>query len=254
MEQGACAPPGPWCLGALVAKKQEKNMIETKNLKKLYTTEEVETTALNKVNLKVKEGEFVAVMGPSGCGKSTLLNILGLLDNPSDGEYYFLDTEVSKYSEKQRANLRKKNIGFVFQSFNLIDELTVYENVELPLLYLKMPASERKKMVNDVLEKMQLIPRKNHFPQQLSGGQQQRVAVGRAIVGEPKLILADEPTGNLDSANGEEVMKMITQLHESGTSIVMVTHSPAYAEFAQRVIHLFDGHIVTENVNKEFHL
>jgi putative ABC transport system ATP-binding protein len=237
-----------------VAKKQEKIMIETKNLRKLYTTEEVETTALNKVNLKVKEGEFVAVMGPSGCGKSTLLNILGLLDNPSDGEYYFLDTEVSKYSEKQRANLRKRNIGFVFQSFNLIDELTVYENVELPLLYLKMPASERKKMVNDVLEKMQLIPRKNHFPQQLSGVHQQRVAVGRAIVGEPKLILADEPTGNLDSANGEEVMKMITQLHESGTSIVMVTHSPAYAEFAQRVIHLFDGHIVTENVNKEFHL
>ncbi len=229
-------------------------MIETKNLKKLYTTEEVETTALNKVNLKVKEGEFVAVMGPSGCGKSTLLNILGLLDNPSDGEYYFLDTEVSKYSEKQRANLRKRNIGFVFQSFNLIDELTVYENVELPLLYLKMPASERKKMVNTVLEKMQLIPRKNHFPQQLSGGQQQRVAVARAIVGEPKLILADEPTGNLDSANGEEVMKLITQLHESGTSIIMVTHSPAYAEFAQRVIHLFDGHIVTENVNKEFHL
>ena len=229
-------------------------MIETKNLKKLYTTEEVETTALNKVNLKVNEGEFVAVMGPSGCGKSTLLNILGLLDNPSDGEYYFLDTEVSKYSEKQRANLRKRNIGFVFQSFNLIDELTVYENVELPLLYLKMPASERKKMVNTVLEKMQLIPRKNHFPQQLSGGQQQRVAVARAIVGEPKLILADEPTGNLDSANGEEVMKLISQLHESGTSIVMVTHSPAYAEFAQRVIHLFDGHIVTENVNKEFHL
>jgi putative ABC transport system ATP-binding protein len=229
-------------------------MIETKDLRKIYTTEEVETTALNKVNLKMKEGEFVAVMGPSGCGKSTLLNILGLLDNPSDGEYYFMDTEVSSYSEKQRANLRKRNIGFVFQSFNLIDELTVYENVELPLLYLKMPGAERKKKVNHVLEKMQLIPRKNHFPQQLSGGQQQRVAVARAIVGEPKLILADEPTGNLDSANGEEVMKMITQLHEGGTSIIMVTHSPAYAEFAQRVIHLFDGHIVTENVNKEFHL
>ncbi len=229
-------------------------MIETKDLRKIYTTEEVETTALNKVNLKVKDGEFVAVMGPSGCGKSTLLNILGLLDNPSDGEYYFMETEVSKYSEKQRANMRKRNIGFVFQSFNLIDELTVYENVELPLLYLKMPGAERKKMVNNVLEKMQLIPRKNHFPQQLSGGQQQRVAVARAIVGEPKLILADEPTGNLDSANGEEVMKLITQLHEGGTSIIMVTHSPAYAEFAQRVIHLFDGHIVTENVNKEFHL
>jgi putative ABC transport system ATP-binding protein len=229
-------------------------MILTKNLKKIYTTEEVETTALNKVNLKVQEGEFVAVMGPSGCGKSTLLNVLGLLDNPSEGEYVFLDHEVSRFSEKKRAQLRKKNIGFVFQSFNLIDELTVYENVELPLLYLKVPSSERKKKVNDVLETMQLIPRKNHFPQQLSGGQQQRVAVARAIIGDPKLILADEPTGNLDSANGEEVMKMITQLHEGGTSIVMVTHSPAYAEFAQRVIHLFDGHIVTENVNKEFHL
>lgn len=229
-------------------------MIETKNLRKLYTTEDVETTALNKVNLKVKEGEFVAIMGPSGCGKSTLLNILGLLDNPTDGEYYFLDNEVSKYSEKQRANLRKENIGFVFQSFNLIDELTVYENVELPLLYLKMAASERKKKVNDVLERMQLIPRKGHFPQQLSGGQQQRVAVARAIVGGPKLILADEPTGNLDSTHGEEVMTLVTQLHEAGTTIIMVTHSPAYAEYAQRVIHLFDGHIVTENINKEFHL
>lgn len=229
-------------------------MIETKNLRKIYTTEDVETTALNKVNLKVKEGEFVAIMGPSGCGKSTLLNILGLLDNPSDGEYYFLDHEVSKFSEKQRANLRKENIGFVFQSFNLIDELTVYENVELPLLYLKMAASERKKKVNDVLERMALIPRKGHFPQQLSGGQQQRVAVARAIVGGPKLILADEPTGNLDSAHGEEVMTLVTQLHEAGTTIIMVTHSPAYAEYAQRVIHLFDGHIVTENINKEFHL
>jgi putative ABC transport system ATP-binding protein len=229
-------------------------MIETKNLKKIYTTEEVETTALNKVNLMVREGEFVAIMGPSGCGKSTLLNVLGLLDNPSEGEYIFLDHEVSRFSEKKRAQLRKKNIGFVFQSFNLIDELTVYENVELPLLYLKVPSSERKKKVNDVLEIMQLIPRKNHFPQQLSGGQQQRVAVARAIVGDPKLILADEPTGNLDSANGEEVMKMLTKLHESGTTIVMVTHSPAYAEYSQRTIHLFDGHIVTENVNEEFHL
>jgi putative ABC transport system ATP-binding protein len=229
-------------------------MIETKNLRKIYTTEDVETTALNKVNLKVKDGEFVAIMGPSGCGKSTLLNILGLLDNPTDGEYYFLDNEVSKYSEKQRANLRKENIGFVFQSFNLIDELTVYENVELPLLYLKMASSERKKKVNEVLERMQLIPRKGHFPQQLSGGQQQRVAVARAIVGGPKLILADEPTGNLDSAHGEEVMTLVTQLHEAGTTIIMVTHSPAYAEYAQRVINLFDGHIVTENINKEFHL
>jgi putative ABC transport system ATP-binding protein len=229
-------------------------MIETKNLKKLYTTEEVETTALNKVNLKVNEGEFVSIMGPSGCGKSTLLNILGLLDNPSDGEYLFLDHEVSRYSEKKRALLRKKNIGFVFQSFNLIDELTVYENVELPLLYLKVSASDRKKKVNEVLERMQLIPRKNHFPQQLSGGQQQRVAVARAIISDPKLILADEPTGNLDSANGEEVMNMLTQLHEAGSTIIMVTHSPAYAEYSQRTIHLFDGHIVTENINKEFHL
>lgn len=229
-------------------------MIETKNLKKLYTTEEVETTALNKVNLKVKEGEFVAVMGPSGCGKSTLLNILGLLDNPSDGEYHFFDEEVAKFSEKKRALLRKQNIGFVFQSFNLIDELTVYENVELPLLYLKVPSSERKKRCNEALEQMQLVPRKNHFPQQLSGGQQQRVAVARAIIGSPKLILADEPTGNLDSANGEEVMNILTKLHEAGTTIVMVTHSPAYADYGQRTIHLFDGHIVTENINKEFHL
>lgn len=229
-------------------------MIETKNLRKIYTTEEVETTALNKVNLKVNDGEFVAVMGPSGCGKSTLLNILGLLDNPSDGEYHFIDEEVSKFSEKKRALLRKQNIGFVFQSFNLIDELTVYENVELPLLYLKVPSSERKKRVNEALDQMQLVPRNSHFPQQLSGGQQQRVAVARAIIGRPKLILADEPTGNLDSANGEEVMSILTQLHEAGTTIVMVTHSPAYADYSQRTIHLFDGHIVTEIINKEFHL
>lgn len=229
-------------------------MIETKNLNKIYTTEEVETTALNKVNLKVQEGEFVSVMGPSGCGKSTLLNILGLLDNPSNGEYYFMGEEVSKYSEKKRANLRKKSIGFVFQSFNLIDELTVYENVELPLLYQKVSSSERKKKVDEVLEKMQLSSRRKHFPQQLSGGQQQRVAVARAIVGGPRLILADEPTGNLDSANGEEVMKMLTQLHDAGTTVIMVTHSPAYAEFGQRTIHLFDGHIVTENTNEQFRL
>ena len=229
-------------------------MIETKNLKKVFTTEEVETTALNKVNLVIKEGEFVSIMGPSGCGKSTLLNILGLLDNPSEGEYLFLGNDVTKYSERQRAHLRKGNIGFVFQSFNLIDELTVYENVELPLLYLKTSTTERKKKVMDVLERLQLIPRKNHFPQQLSGGQQQRVAVARALVVKPRLILADEPTGNLDSANGEEVMTLLTQLHEAGTTILMVTHSPAYAEYSQRVIHLFDGHIVTENINKEFHV
>jgi putative ABC transport system ATP-binding protein len=229
-------------------------MIETKNLEKIFTTEEVETTALNKVNLKIKEGEFVSVMGPSGCGKSTLLNILGLLDNPTTGEYMFLGEDVARSSERQRAHLRKGNIGFVFQSYNLIDELTVFENVELPMLYLKFSSSERKKKALDVLERLQLIPRKNHFPQQLSGGQQQRVAVARAIVVKPKLILADEPTGNLDSSNGEEVMELLNQLHDEGTTILMVTHSPAYAEYGQRVIHLFDGHIVTENINKEFHV
>lgn len=229
-------------------------MIQTKNLKKLYTTEEVETTALNNINLEIRQGEFVAIMGPSGCGKSTLLNLLGLLDNPSDGEYFFLEQEVSKYTERKRANLRKNNIGFVFQSFNLIDELTVYENVELPLLYLGFTASERKKRVNEVLERMQIMHRKNHFPQQLSGGQQQRVAVGRAVVANPKLILADEPTGNLDSTHGEEVMNMMAKLHEEGTTIIMVTHSPAYSEYAQRVVHLFDGHIVTENIKERFHV
>lgn len=227
-------------------------MIKTKNLKKVYTTEEVETTALNNINLEIQEGEYVAIMGPSGCGKSTLLNILGMIDKPSSGEYLFLTEEVSRYSERRRAGLRKSNIGFVFQSFNLIDELTVFENVELPLLYLGYSSSERKKRVNEVLEQMEIIARKNHFPQQLSGGQQQRVAVARAIVARPKLILADEPTGNLDSAHGEEVMKLIGELHESGTTVVMVTHSPAYAEYSHRTIHLFDGHIVSENIQKEF--
>ena len=229
-------------------------MIRTKDLTKLYSTEEVETTALNKINFEVKESEFVSIMGPSGCGKSTLLNLLGLLDNPSEGEYYFLEEEVSKYSERQRANLRKANIGFVFQSFNLIDELTVYENVELPLLYLGVSSSERKRRVEEVLEQMQIMHRRNHFPQQLSGGQQQRVAVARAVVARPKLILADEPTGNLDSAHGDEVMKIMTELHEAGTTIVMVTHSPAYAEFAQRQIYLFDGTVVTENFMDKFHV
>jgi len=227
-------------------------LIKSKNLKKIYRTEEVETTALDNVNLEIKEGEYVSIMGPSGCGKSTLLNILGMLDRPSTGEYFFLGEEVSKHSERQRARLRKENIGFVFQSFNLIDELTVYENVELPLLYLGYSASERKKRVNEVLEQMQLVPRKNHFPQQLSGGQQQRVAVARAVIAKPKLILADEPTGNLDSAHGEEVMRLLSQLHESGTTIVMVTHSPAYAEYSHRIIYLFDGHIVSENIQREF--
>ncbi len=229
-------------------------MIKTVNLKKLYTTEEVETTALNNVNVEIHENEFVGIMGPSGCGKSTLLNLLGLLDNPSDGEYYFLDQEVSRYTERQRANLRKANIGFVFQSFNLIDELTVYENIELPLLYLGYSSSDRKKRVEEVMEYMQIMHRRNHFPQQLSGGQQQRVAVARAVVAKPKLILADEPTGNLDSAHGDEVMSLLTELNENGTTIVMVTHSPAYAEYSHRIVHLFDGHVVTENIKEQFHV
>jgi putative ABC transport system ATP-binding protein len=229
-------------------------MIQTRNLKKVYLTEEVETTALNNVNFEVNEGEFVAIMGPSGCGKSTLLNLLGLLDNPSAGEYHFLDKDVSKYSERQRAYIRKGNIGFVFQSFNLIDELTVYENVELPLLYLGVSGADRKKRVEEVLEQMQIMARKSHFPQQLSGGQQQRVAVARAVIAKPKVILADEPTGNLDSAHGDEVMSLMTSLNEAGTTIVMVTHSPAYAEYAHRTINLFDGHIVTENIKDRFHV
>ncbi|MCU7526507.1 MAG: ABC transporter ATP-binding protein [Ignavibacteria bacterium] len=229
-------------------------MIKTNNLKKIFTTEEVETTALNSVNIEIREKEFVAIMGPSGCGKSTLLNILGLLDNPTGGHYNFMGQEVSKYSERQRARLRKANIGFVFQSFNLIDELTVYENVELPLLYMGISSSKRKEMVNEVLERTRMMHRKDHFPQQLSGGQQQRVAVSRAVVAKPKLILADEPTGNLDSANGEEVMNILTKLNEEGTTIAMVTHSPHDSEYAQRIIHLFDGHVVTENYKEKFHV
>jgi putative ABC transport system ATP-binding protein len=227
-------------------------MLKTKNLTKVFTTEEVETTALDSVNAEVQEGEFVAIMGPSGCGKSTFLHITGMLDNPTDGEYFFMGEEVSRYPEKKRANLRKGNIGFVFQSFNLIDELTVFENIELPLLYLKVSASDRKKKVNDTLEQLELMPRKNHFPQQISGGQQQRVAVARAVIADPKVILADEPTGNLDSSHGDEVMKILVDLNEKGTTIVMVTHSPAYADYANRVIHLFDGHIVTENLKAKY--
>ena len=228
-------------------------MIRTELLKKLFVTEDIETTALNNIDIEINKGEFVSIMGPSGCGKSTLLNILGLLDNPSDGKYFFLEHEVSKYTERQRAMLRKQNIGFVFQSFNLIDELTVFENVELPLLYLGVSSKDRKEKVNFVLEKMEIMHRVNHFPQQLSGGQQQRVAVARAIVGDPKIILADEPTGNLDSSHGDEVMKMLSDLNENGTTIIMVTHSPTYAEYGNRIIHLFDGHLVTENFKEEFH-
>jgi len=223
-------------------------MIKTDKLSKIFRTDEVETTALNEVGFEVKQGEFVAIMGPSGCGKSTLLNILGLLDNPSNGSYFFNDTEVAGLNERQRAKLRKKNIGFVFQSFNLIDELNVQENVELPLIYLGMPASQRKKRVGEVLEKMQISHRRKHFPMQLSGGQQQRVAVARAVVANPHLILADEPTGNLDSANGEEVMNLLESLNGEGTTIIIVTHSQRDAEYAGRIVRLFDGQIITENI------
>jgi putative ABC transport system ATP-binding protein len=226
------------------------DMIQTKELVKVFRTDEVETTALNEVDLEVQSGEFVAVMGPSGCGKSTLLNILGMLDNPTSGKLYFDGTEVSEFRERQRTNLRKGNIGFVFQSFNLIDELTVYENVELPLLYMKFSGADRREKVNEVLDRMKISHRKKHFPQQLSGGQQQRVAIARAVVTRPKLILADEPTGNLDSANGEEVMNLLTELNREGTTIIMVTHSPSDAEKAHRIVQLFDGHIVTENIKK----
>jgi putative ABC transport system ATP-binding protein len=223
-------------------------MIKTVNLTKVFRTDEVETTALNNVSFSIKPGEFVAIMGPSGCGKSTLLNILGLLDNPTGGEYFFNGAEVSRFSERQRARMRKENIGFVFQNFNLIDELNVFENVELPLIYLGLSATERKKRVGEALEQMQITHRRKHFPLQLSGGQQQRVAVARAVVANPKLILADEPTGNLDSANGEEVMNLLERLNQQGTTLIIVTHSQRDAEYAHRIIRLFDGQIVTENI------
>ena len=221
-------------------------MIKTVNLQKIFRTEEVQTLALNDVNIEVNEGEFVAIMGPSGCGKSTLLNILGLLDNPTAGEYYLNGTEVSKFTESQRTSLRKGVIGFVFQSFNLIDELNVYENIELPLLYMGVPQAERKRRVEQAMERMGIMHRAKHFPQQLSGGQQQRVAIARAVVAGPKLILADEPTGNLDSKNGKEVMDLLKELNKEGTTIVMVTHSQHDAGFADRIINLFDGQVVTE--------
>ena len=219
-------------------------MIKTNELTKIFRTEEVETTALNKINLDVKEGEYVAVMGPSGCGKSTLLNILGLLDNPTSGSYLFNRTEVANLKERDRTVFRKGNIGFVFQSFNLIDELNVFENVELPLIYLRMKTSERKKKVEEALERMKITHRAKHFPQQLSGGQQQRVAIARAVVANPRLILADEPTGNLDSKNGIEVINLLSELNKEGTTIIMVTHSERDAGYAHRIVNLFDGQIV----------
>ena len=221
-------------------------MIKTEKLQKIFKTEEVETWALHDVTLEIKEGEFVAIMGPSGCGKSTLLNILGLLDNPTNGVYTLNGEDVSKYTEAQRTNLRKGVIGFVFQSFNLIDELNVYENIELPLLYMGVPKEERKQRVEEAMKRMDISHRVKHFPQQLSGGQQQRVAIARAVVANPKIILADEPTGNLDSKNGKEVMDLLTQLNKEGTTVVMVTHSPHDAGYATRTINLFDGQVVNE--------
>src|SRR5664279_6358916 len=223
-------------------------MIKITALEKIYRTEEVETISLNKISFEVKQGEFLAVMGPSGCGKSTLLNILGLLDDPDAGSFLFNGVEVAHLKERQRAAIRKNNIGFVFQSFNLIDELTVFENVELPLIYLGIKSDERKKRVEKVLDKVQIMHRRNHYPQQLSGGQQQRVAVARAVVNKPKLILADEPTGNLDSSNGNEVMELLTDLNEQGTTIIMVTHSEHDARYSHRIIRMLDGQTVTENI------
>ena len=225
-------------------------MITVNNLSKVFRTEEIETTALNSVSFTINQGEFVAIMGPSGCGKSTLLNVLGLLDNPTGGSYQLLNTEMAQLKEKDRTKFRKGNIGFVFQSFNLIDELNVYENVELPLKYLNISASERKRRVTEMLKRMNISHRAQHYPQQLSGGQQQRVAIARAVVANPKLILADEPTGNLDSRNGKEVMDLLCELNKEGTTIVMVTHSQKDASIAQRIINLFDGEIVADVRNE----
>jgi putative ABC transport system ATP-binding protein len=223
-------------------------MIKITDLEKFYRTEEVETIALNKLTIHVNKGEFVAIMGPSGCGKSTLLNILGMLDDPDGGSYVFNGVEVAHFNERKRADLRKHNIGFVFQSFNLIDELTVFENVELPLIYTGVGTAERKLIVDEVLDRIQIAHRRNHYPQQLSGGQQQRVAVARAVVNKPKLILADEPTGNLDSRNGNDVMQLLTDLNEQGTTIIMVTHSEHDSRYTHRVINMLDGQIVTQNI------
>ncbi|MEM8816624.1 MAG: ABC transporter ATP-binding protein [Pseudomonadota bacterium] len=223
-------------------------MIKLHNLSKVYRTSDIETTALDAVNLEIDNGEFVAVMGPSGCGKSTLLNVLGMLDTPDSGSYTFSDQDVSKRSERELATVRKQNIGFIFQSFNLIDELTVAENVALPLLYQKTPAGERDQAVREVLERVKIAHRSDHRPQQLSGGQQQRVAVARAVVTQPKLILADEPTGNLDTTNGEEVLNLLEQLNSEGTTIVMVTHDRGHADHASRVVNMLDGRVLSENV------
>ena len=224
-------------------------MIKIINLTKIFRTESVQTTALNEVSLEISQGEFVAIMGPSGCGKSTLLNMIGLLDNPTSGELWFMDQEVSRYSENDRTDLRNGNLGFVFQSFNLIDELTVFENVELPLLYAGVSTRERVKRVNEALERMQIAHRTEHYPQQLSGGQQQRVAIARAIVTNPRIILADEPTGNLDSTNGNEVMSLLKELNRDGATVVMVTHSEENAREAERIIRMMDGYILTESKN-----
>ena len=225
-------------------------MIKTEKLSMLFTTEEVQTKALNEVTLHVEQGEFVAIMGPSGCGKSTLLNILGTLDSPTSGSYVFEGKQVDKMNENQLTALRKNNLGFIFQSFNLIDELTVYENVELPLVYMGIKTAQRKEKVNKVLEKVNLLHRANHYPQQLSGGQQQRVAIARAVVTDCKLLLADEPTGNLDSVNGVEVMELLSELNRQGTTIIIVTHSQRDATYAHRIIRLLDGQIVSENINR----
>ena len=225
-------------------------MIKVSNLSKIFRTEEIETTAINGVSFEIKDGEFVAIMGPSGCGKSTLLNILCLLDNPTEGSYLFGDAEVARLKEKERTRFRKGNIGFIFQSFNLIDELNVYDNIELPLRYLDIPAAERKQRVTEMMKRMNISHRAKHFPQQLSGGQQQRVAIARACVANPKLILADEPTGNLDSKNGREVMQLLQELNHEGATIVMVTHSQKDAAMAQRTIDLFDGKIVSDVSSK----
>ncbi len=227
-------------------------LIKTNKLAKVYRTEEVETMALNELNLEIEEGEFVSIMGPSGCGKSTLLNMLGMIDSPSSGEYFFNGKEIAHLTEKERSNVRKHNLGFVFQSFNLIDELSVFENVELPMLYTNVPRAERVKIAEEMLERMNIMHRRNHYPQQLSGGQQQRVAVARALVNKPKLILADEPTGNLDSVNGNDVMDTLRDLHRDGTTILMVTHSQQCADFGTRIIRMLDGEIVSQSVAHQY--